>query len=62
MLENWVCTFENDKGTFRHEAGGNFKIDNGNQSEDRYENQKVDLRRRCSQSIGIVPVGNYVVC
>lgn len=49
---------ESEKCTFWHETGCNFKIENGNQGEDWHKDQEVDLGRRCSQSIGVVPVGN----
>lgn len=47
--------------TLGHELGNSLEVCNRDQGEQRYEDQEVDLRRRRSQGIDIVPVGNCCV-
>lgn len=44
--------------TLGHELGYSLKVCNGDQGEQRHKDQEVDLGRRRSQGVDIVPVGN----
>ena len=47
--------------TLGHELGYSLQVCNGDQGEERYEDQEVDLRRRRGQGVNIVPVGDCCV-
>lgn len=47
--------------TLGHELGNSLQVGNGDQGEERDEDQEVDLRRRRSKGVDIVPVGDCCV-
>lgn len=46
------------KLTLRHKLGNDLEVRDGNESEERHEDQEVDLRRRGCEGVDIVPVGH----
>lgn len=61
FLDMSLVRQETEKLTLGHELGDSLKVHNGDDGEERYKDQEVDLRWGRCQRVDIVPVGHCLL-